>query len=614
MSARTSQRRRQFRPDALAGSFPFRLEERVVLSTYTWTGRAPGADPNWSNPANWVNSAGKAVAPNSQTDRNITLVFPRSGAAQTSSNDDIAGLVVSSIRINNTYTIDSTQPLTIDAKGLPGQGITVLGGNLNPNLALTAGLTVRSAMPVNVADPSSSLKFLSIGSNLTAAAGSDITTVGKGNFVYVTQGGLDTFKGALKLKGGVITIGTSTGLKNGPIRIDQGGVLKLGGKKAVQQTVNSFQNQSVIAPVPPATMTKVTPSNAQVSFDADPQSTLSVGQINGGVYNLSPFTANAGLGPDADPGSLQAQLEVDGPILNALFHTSSTSVFVAGGANAAAFAGRFDVGSDGHFQKRDAGTLVLANTFANFKGDVTVLGGTLMVTQPRTFPAVSGLTVQAGATLDVRNVPVTPAASNGVTLNDGSTLAVRLDTGSLVAGGPVVVKAAGSIQAGGNVTLVSNPDPLQNIGPKLSVKLNGPAPAIGSVILLVRGSALSGIFAGLPNGQTFTVAAAGGKTATFKVNYGARAVVLTAVAPSAPVVPLLRTGPSSGPNTPPVETVTIGLPPSANSNDPNLYPTSGPTYTQGKQVPSMSLTQTTIRRPTVVADVVRDGALKTLLS
>ena len=86
------------------------LEQRVVMSTFTWTGS--GANANWSTVGNW--SGG--VAP---TSGNNTLIFG-AGQSQLTSVDDISALSVNEITLSGGYTV-SGNAITLTGSG--GVGI-----------------------------------------------------------------------------------------------------------------------------------------------------------------------------------------------------------------------------------------------------------------------------------------------------------------------------------------------------------------------------------------------------------------------------------------------------------------------------------------------------------
>ena len=85
------------------------LEQRVVLSTFTWTGN--GANANWSTGTNWQGG----VSPSSGS----ILVFG-TGVSQLTNTDDISGLSVAEIELSGGYSISGN---SINLTGSGGVGI-----------------------------------------------------------------------------------------------------------------------------------------------------------------------------------------------------------------------------------------------------------------------------------------------------------------------------------------------------------------------------------------------------------------------------------------------------------------------------------------------------------
>src|SRR5258706_13633741 len=79
----------------LAGALTAFAGGPLVAATYTWTG---ATSANWSVGTNWMGGTAPSAA-----DTNAVLVFP-GNAANRNNNNDVSGLVVSSITIMGPIT------------------------------------------------------------------------------------------------------------------------------------------------------------------------------------------------------------------------------------------------------------------------------------------------------------------------------------------------------------------------------------------------------------------------------------------------------------------------------------------------------------------------------
>ncbi|MFO0801905.1 MAG: MBG domain-containing protein [Gemmataceae bacterium] len=122
------------------------LELRDVPATFTWSGGGGVANPNWSNPANWVGGIAPTGLPQPLGVYD-DLVFSSSGATRLANNDILNGIFNSmsfSSAGSNGYTLTGNS-LTLGVAGFPGTGFlnvsqNSLGHDIQLDMKLNTGL------------------------------------------------------------------------------------------------------------------------------------------------------------------------------------------------------------------------------------------------------------------------------------------------------------------------------------------------------------------------------------------------------------------------------------------------------------------------------------------
>jgi len=212
----------------IGGSASVTINARgLAVQRFVWDGG--GAEPNWTNPVNWVGD----VAPEAGDD----LLFPAGAAQLTNVNDYAPGTDFNSIVFTGfVYVIDGNG-ITLNA------GITDVGGgnefNLNINLAGTQTFSVRG-------------NELRLGGVISGGPGANLNigNVGDtdiGSLIFKSPLG-NTYQGTTSIKSGGITLLGGTNLINGPIVVGDnvGGpeVLSVLSNNAIADTSNVTVNIS----------------------------------------------------------------------------------------------------------------------------------------------------------------------------------------------------------------------------------------------------------------------------------------------------------------------------------------------------------------------------------
>jgi uncharacterized repeat protein (TIGR03803 family)/autotransporter-associated beta strand protein len=173
---------------------------QAVQTNFVWTGLGNG---NWSDPKDW---AGGLVAP--KAGHTVNLSFPAT-AKKPINTDDIAGLEVGTLLINQTYTLQGSKELTLNGLltvNAPPAGPGLVACHVNMPLKLVGNVTA------TVKD--GEVDFGGV------IDGDGITIVGPGT---LQLGSLNTYTGNTVLKSGTLRV--ASGLS--PLGI--GGTLELEG-------------------------------------------------------------------------------------------------------------------------------------------------------------------------------------------------------------------------------------------------------------------------------------------------------------------------------------------------------------------------------------------------
>ncbi len=172
------------------------LETRITPTTYTWKGGAAAGVTAWHLGANWVGNQAPSILPGSVNN----LVFS-TGAANLTPNDDITGLVVSSITISNVagYNLTSAPGISITL------GSATTGGG---TLSLVSANLETIAIPILLGGSTSANQ-----DNFTVGAGSKLTMSGalSGNADLIYTG-----------PGLMVLPNSNSAAMNGPIDIHSG--------------------------------------------------------------------------------------------------------------------------------------------------------------------------------------------------------------------------------------------------------------------------------------------------------------------------------------------------------------------------------------------------------
>jgi autotransporter-associated beta strand protein len=281
-----------------------RLEERVVLSTLTWTGAdststTPG---NWSDAHNWQGN----VAPVSGD----TLVFPTglSGAALTS-NDDISGGSFGSLTIQGGgYSIASTQAYGV-----------ALSGSIDASLA--SGSSTLD-LPVDFGATAGSVTVDNAGATLVmgdAIAGTNgLTTAGSGT---LDLKGTNTVTGTTTVAGGTLLVDGTLG------DVAVGSSATVGGTGTVASVTTTA---GTVSPGDSATATGILTDSGALTLDSSSNFNVTINgatagtnydQVSaGGAISLADAALNVTL------GSLGSFTPVPGDQFTILHNTSGTAI------------------------------------------------------------------------------------------------------------------------------------------------------------------------------------------------------------------------------------------------------------------------------------------------
>jgi uncharacterized repeat protein (TIGR03803 family) len=539
-----------------------------------WTGANSAVDTNWSDGANWSLGAPPTAGQ--------TALFTKNASVQSFTATVDAGFTnsIAGLEIDSTWggTITVNSPLSVTGDfGLEsglfgGKGAVTIGGRLSQwtggRLIVGAGgftntgtlyadTTARSLVLAGagtltndgtIYEAGTNTIMLENGATLRNAAGATLDLTDNGG-VSQSISGTFTNAGTLEKTGGTGTSTVSSSLVNsGQITVETGtlAVASAGGNR-LQWTGGTID-------VAGGTFTNAGTLNLDTT----------VGNL---VLTGAGTFSNAGSITEAGTNSLvlENQATLDNAAGAVFDLTDNASVTDSGG-------GAFR--NSGTLEKTGGtGTSTIATSILNNLGTVAVASGTLNISAPVT--QVSGNTLNAGTwtvtgtatvhaklnissagrfatlgsaasvTLDGTTVAF-PNLAGLATIDQGASLSLldgqsRTTSGALTNSGSLILGPGSTLTVSGSFTQTSTgtltaevggTDTAPTVGEVVStsstVSLAGGldvtstvVPAVGSSLTLLvneGNSPISGTFAGLPEGGTFTVTV-GGTTMTFQISY-----------------------------------------------------------------------------------------------
>ncbi|HSX03013.1 MAG TPA: hypothetical protein VLI05_06940 [Candidatus Saccharimonadia bacterium] len=525
---------------ALTGGYLMVPGAAAAANTCTWTGS--GADANWATTGNWSGCGGVPPV------NGDTIVFPNVASRKTNVNN-LSGLSVVSLSVGGGYTITGNALTVTDAMTAD---TTTAGSDFSPNL--TFGPHSGAPAATTLTHTSSSGNNFTVHGTITLATGAQNFQITADNFLNLNGnigGSTHQFiiNNAYTDLGGTNTFTASAGvaMTNANVWCELASCLG-----ASSNTVAVNGNGSLLFP---NAITFANDITCNTSAQCVYTNSVGADYVLTGHINLTHSSIIS------TQGSPTMSATINGPITGSGTLLLGPGLINMNGANT--FTGAVTV--NGTVTAGNATAFGnVANTVNLTSGSLVLAGGNFDLANP--ISGGAGLTVSSGA----HQLTGTYTATGTVTVSGGS-LAVNTDASSssfAVSGG--TVKGTGTLGAttltggtlapgnspgimhvAGNLTLAASPSGLavEINGPtvgaqydqtavtgtaalngaKLDVSL-GYTPAAGSSFTILTASSVTGQFAGLANGSTFTV---GGTT--FTITYNATSVVLTTPAAAAPV-------------------------------------------------------------------------------
>ena len=430
-------------------------------ATNVWSGG--GSDNTWTNTGNWYG----AYSPgNTNQFTNVTTTINFSISTST------AGILLSDTASNVTLT-NTANTMTLTG----GYGLNVQTGTLNVNAGtVTLGTaqtwTVASGAAINIgANVNKAAFLLTISNDAPATISGIISGTGgltKSGADALTLGGINTYSGNTTVRGGTLSVSGSIN-GGGTVTITNGAILDV-----ERANVTSGKNWNISGTV----------SSGSGFYQTLGNLTLNSGTLTGVGSDNAQFgfyTINAGNSVTATgnsqiiaPGhfTFQGAGSVTFNVVNAIDILTISSPIT----NAASTAG---------LDKTGSGLLTLAGT-NTYLGPTTITAGTLTLGLSGSLPAVSSLSIAAGATFDVSGL----GASATYTLGSGVTLTAS-GTGTAVGTSAATIKGGVT----GRISLGARPITLTYDGahPALylsqgTLALNGNAFTVNTATPLAAGT------------------------------------------------------------------------------------------------------------------------------
>jgi fibronectin-binding autotransporter adhesin len=176
----------------------FLAASTAEAGTHTWQSTS---DPTWSNAANW-----NGGVPTSGEAGGTILTFPAGASLQHATTNDIAGLVIDQINLNDTGYSLAGNGIALGTAVTPNIADPTGGNTLALPVALTAGETI------NVAGGTLTLSGILSGSG-------GLSKTGAGSLALT---GANTYSGGTTLSAGTLILGNDTAVGTGALQLSSG--------------------------------------------------------------------------------------------------------------------------------------------------------------------------------------------------------------------------------------------------------------------------------------------------------------------------------------------------------------------------------------------------------
>ncbi|MDY3557349.1 autotransporter-associated beta strand repeat-containing protein, partial [Gemmata sp. JC717] len=420
-------------------------------------------------------------------------------------------------------------------------GTLTLGGN--SAIADTGAVTVSAGatLAVSADETIGSLAgagSVSLGVNFLTAGGDNTSTtysgvmsgtgaLTKAGTGTLTLSGSNTYTGATTVSGGTLSVAADANLGTGAVTLAATTTLAVTGATTIDNAI-ALTGAATVSNSAAVTLSGVISGANGLTKAGTGTLTLSGTNTYTGTTTVSAGTlsvaGDANLGTGAVTLAATTTLAVTGAT------TIDNAIALSGAAtitNSAAVTASGVISGAGGLTKAGTGTLTLSAT-NTYTGATTASAGTTLVTG--SIATSSGVQVSNGATLGGTGTVPAVTAVSGATLAPGTSPGV-INTGALTlpAGATFSAEINGTT-VGTGYDQASVTGTVNLTGSTLSTTL-GFAPSAGTSFILIANDgvdAVTGTFAGLPEGATFT---SGGKTFTISYVGGTGNDVVVSVAP-----------------------------------------------------------------------------------